>query len=93
MAKKTMKNESPLVIDTNVSTPALLRIDHRKVLVDHLRDIGKGPKSPGYVALLMEMSCGCKREYVKPNDVPKRSIRCKHGTWIIRYGKKAEDDE
>jgi len=38
--------------------------------------------------LKIECDCGKEYKYSLADKIPKRSVRCKCGIWIIKYGKK-----
>ena len=63
-----------------------------KMLISYLKNmhawITKHNLKKNDIILCLLSNCGCSREYKKFKDIPKKSAKCKHGTYFIKYGKK-----
>ena len=52
--------------------------DCRKLFIDYIKDNGGMP-------VHIKLKCKCVREYKTFKLLPKRSVKCKHGGWFIKY--------
>jgi len=74
-----MKNENDVLIE--VSAPTIS--DCISILRRSIEGTNKHTqKTVG--TLVITPDCGCKRTY-KSDSLPKRSVKCKHGRFIIKY--------
>lgn len=58
----------------------------RDYLIEYIKDLSSKGKFEAKPVLVIDINeCGCNRTYNTYEDLPHRSIKCKHGTWLLRY--------
>ncbi len=61
--------------------------DYIKNMSDFLKKHSKEYGPFNRDVLWIKSNCGCTRKYKKVDDIPTRSIKCKHGIYFIKYEK------
>lgn len=80
------KENNAFKITSDKNTRVIIQATNQKLLAsvvsNFIKSLKKKKKS---IALAIVSNCGCKRNYIKVKDIPKRSVRCKHGIYFIKY--------
>lgn len=88
--KSLIMNHTNFGIVTSDSD-VVLKVKDRSFLIRFMQSLESGVWLEGEKlvtpVLVLSAACNCKRQYNTWRDLPKGSVKCKHGAWIIKYVK------